>query len=104
MNNFQKIVSEYRKLRGNGKPMPYRQFALELSKPLAVMQREISYASVQHWETGKHEPNDDDLHLLVICAKPHTWQWRFASDLRAAKYPTVYQPTGEIGKRILLSE
>ena len=102
---IQQIVHEYRKDLGeDGKPMAYRPFAEQLSEPLAVMQRKISHASVQNWETERYEPNDDDLHLLVICAKPHTWQWHFACDLRAAKYPTIYQPVGEIGKRILMVE
>lgn len=98
---IQKIVSEYRKAQGNGNALPYRKFSEQLSKPLALLKRSISYASVQNWESGKYEPNDDDLHALVMFAHPTSWQWHFANDLKAAKYPTVHRPTGEIGKRIL---
>ena len=101
MTQIQKIVKAYRTAQGNGKPLSLRDFAEQLSEPLAVMRMKITYGSIQHWEAGKYEPDDDKLHLLIICAKPHTWQWHLASDLRAAKYPSVYEPVGAIGKQIL---
>lgn len=104
MNIIQQIVSEYRIERGNGKAMPLRKFAKELSKPLEAIQMSISYGSIQNWESGKRVPDDDRLHALVMFARPNTWQWNLANDLKAAKYPRVHWPTGEIGKRLLEME
>lgn len=101
MNPIQEIVKAYRRNQGNGKPQSMRAFAAELSTPLAALQMKITYGSIQHWEAGKYEPNDESLHALVMFAHPQSWQWNFANDLKAAKYPGVHQPTGEIGKRIL---
>lgn len=104
MNQIQEIVKAYRESMGNGKPLPLRDFAAELSKPLAPLRMSITYGSVQHWEAGRYEPDDDRLHALTMFASPQSWQWHFANDLKAAKYPTVHWPTGEIGKQILGTE
>ena len=101
MNPIQEIVKAYRIAQGNGKPLPLREFAEQLSAPLQAIKRSFTYGSIQHWEAGRHAPDDDKIHLLILIAPEHTWQCQFASDVRAAKYPTVYQPVGEIGKRIL---
>jgi len=104
MNKIQEIVKSYRAQLGNGKPMPLRQFARELSKPLAPLQKTITYSAVNYWENGKREPSGETLHALMLYAQPNSWVWHFANDLKAAKWPGVFPPTGEIGKRILAPE
>lgn len=102
MTPLQEIVNLYRKQQGSAdKPLPYREFSEQLSAPLANLKRRISHASIHNWETGQTIPNDDDLHALVMFAKPQSWQWHFANDLKAAKYLEIHWPTGEIGKQVL---
>ena len=104
MTPIQKIVREYRIQQGNGKTLSLREFAHELSRPLEAIRMSITYGSIQNWESGKYKPDDDRIHALIIFAAPNSWQWHFANDLKAAKYPRVHWPTGEIGKRLLEME
>ena len=82
--------------------MRHPAFAEGLSRPLKVLNRSIPPDTTRNWERGASHPKDEDLHALTRFARPNTWQWKLAHDLKAARYPGVHHPVGEIGKRVLL--
>jgi hypothetical protein len=97
-----KIVRAYRlHLSGDENPVPYKPFANQLSQPLEILNRVIAASTILAWECSEYPPSDVDLHALTMFARPNTWQWNFAQDIKAAKYPGIHPPTGVIGKRIL---
>ena len=102
MNPIPEIIHQYRvKISKNGMPLSFQRFAVELSQPLHIISRDISPSTISNWEHDKSPPNDTDLHALRLFAKPFSWQWLFASDLNAAKYPGIHYPNGPIGKKVL---
>lgn len=105
MTNVCKVVLGYRKAQGSGeKPLPLRDFARELSAPLIPLQLGVTFQAVSKWEKGKAIPKSEFLHVLTVMAAPFSWQWQFAQDLKAAIFPEVHEPVGEVGKRVLAPE
>ena len=101
-NPISRIIGEYRWNLGLlGAPLTHRDFMAELNLSLATIKRVISPESIRCWEKGLTVPSDEDLNALTTCANPSSWQWHFAQDLKAAKYPWIHAPTCEIGIRIL---
>lgn len=99
------IVHEYRRAQGNNhKVLSLRGFASRLCKPVEILRLSISYETIRAWEGGTSVPKDEFLHALTIFTEPQSWQWKFAQDCKAAIYPSIHEPVGEIGKRVLLGE
>ena len=97
-----RLVGAYRWSMGSqASPMSPRLFASELSLPLAGTKWAISPAQIRCWEKDFTIPHDDVLDGLTHYAEPDSWQWHFAQDIKAAKYPWRYAPSSEIGFRIL---
>ena len=97
-----RIVGAYRwHLGESGKPMDKGEFAAELNLVLAGTGRVITTADIRCWEKDSNLPGDEELEQLIRQAAPQTWQYHFAQDMKAAKYPWIYGPASEIGKRIL---
>jgi len=97
-----RLVGAYRWYLGSlDAPMSPSLFAAELSLPLADAGRVISPAHIRCWEKDFTIPHDESLDDLTRCVEPDSWQWHFAQDIKAAKYPWRYAPSSEIGFRIL---
>lgn len=87
------IIHAYRLDLGvEGKPLSTRAFATRLNKLTRQHRKTISHQSISNWERGITQPNDAWLYILLLMAVPGTWQHRFALDIRAARYPDLYDP------------
>jgi len=96
------IVKAYREARGkDGMPLSKRAFAAELNTITEPCRQTISIQTITRWERGDNLPKPIWMQALLLLAPANTWQAKFAQDLRAARYPGLYQPAGRIGKRIL---
>lgn len=94
----QQIVREYRTSRD----LSIRAFAEQLSEATTKFGPfgfRISHAAVANWEKGVAVPDFRELARLAVFSVD--WRSDFAVDVLAALMPHVYQPEGEIGKRIL---
>lgn len=91
------IVLNYRRMQSrNGFPMPFREFACDLSGSLTPFGGKISHATINNWENGVHLPNIFTLKMIAGYANQN-WQKDFASDLLALLLPESYQPATHLG-------
>lgn len=99
---IQKIVAAYRleQGNGNGKPLPYREFADVLKAGIPHLSN-LTFQAVANWETGANDPAIETLIYIFSMTDNGDWRRDFAADLMAAKLPSNWLPQGSIGKRIL---
>lgn len=94
------LMKEYRQAQANGnrRGYSYGRMAGDLSQNGYSIRRQTLW----FWEAGKELPRMETL-MLMLRAFPGLGDWRheFALDLMAASLPEVYQPVGEIGRRVL---
>jgi transcriptional regulator with XRE-family HTH domain len=92
-----KIVSEYRKQRGES----LRDFAKALTDGLKEGDQ-VSYQTIKNWEDGIHQPKFDFLLTLVMTLRD--WRSDFAFDVLSAMKPEIYPPATSIGENAVSSE
>lgn len=95
---IQRIVVGYREARGNGKPLPFREFTDQLRDGIPHLSN-LTFQAVANWESGANEPAVET--LLYIFSMTHDWRRDFAADLMAAKAPGAWLSQGVIGRAIL---
>ena len=94
------IVAEYRKLQGEGRMMPLRAFAEELSEVIRDIGLTISHQSIKNWQDRSHLPKTFII-LQIKLNSPMDWRRDFAQDILAVLNPDIYQPASLIGVRAI---
>ena len=84
------------------KEFTYRQLAYDMCKLLEPHGMSISAQTIFRWvERGAKPINKMDA-LMIVADSGATWDaGRFAADILAAWKPNLFQPRGEIGRRVL---
>jgi len=104
-NLIGEILRDYRvQLGETWEPVPLGEFAALLSLPLQSQGRTITPEEVSAWEQGRCPPPDDLVNLIRLLARPNSWQWRLAGDLRAVKKPQVFRASSPIVRALLGQE